>query len=730
MCALAVGRSGWAIPVNAGTLSLQSGSVSAANVILSHDGYAGTYISAPGGPVTITLTATPTAGGGPAPHLNIVVADTKVGCDLAAAGSNSCVATIPNLPAGNYFVRNEYTNDGTDATNARSVALNTFDVSGATISTTNASTTSALNAAALAAADDYIKNFRRGPAALTLGNVTPGSQAHVQLTSHAFNFGVNVPGSSASAQATYLGAPTPGSNAESFQQFLKSHYINTLVPSNYGKWANTEATQNSPDMSNVDSLVSFAQANNMRVRMHALMWGDQNPSWVLTKATNSAGTGVLAQAMPTTITGGGGNTAPYLAAINNRINYYVGTGTPTDRSINYTELDVHNEEVHQRGPQLALGVGGDADIFKTVKDRVAAAGANTRLYVNEYNVLQNSPASIAAPPSGSSNYPYVGNDTGSDQYANWYRQNIDDIQNAAIDKGYGPVISGVGSQYYAIPVSNNTAAPAASTVAKALENLSVTGLPMSLTEFGIQPASTTVQANQAVAADTMEQAMRMVFGNPDADTFMYWGFWAGATSNLQSGGTLVGTAQPNGTAIDSAWKKADGSWNLTPAGQRYEWLFGINPDATKGGTNAAPWTTDVTVPVGADGTVNLTGFYGDYTVTVDGKTVPLSLLKGTSAYSLAIPVGDYNSDGVVNAADYTIWRSTLGSTTDLRADGNGNGVIDSADYATWVSNFGNVYSGGSGAAAAVPEPTSCMLLAAGSLALALYRRRARTSHSR
>jgi arabinogalactan endo-1,4-beta-galactosidase len=31
-------------------------------------------------------------------------------------------------------------------------------------------------------------------------------------------------------------------------------------------------------------------------------------------------------------------------------------------------------------------------------------------------------------------------------------------------------------------------------------------------------------------------------------------------------------------------------------------------------------------------------------------------------------VGDYNRDGVVDAADYTVWRDTLGSTTDLRAN--------------------------------------------------------------
>jgi hypothetical protein len=83
--------------------------------------------------------------------------------------------------------------------------------------------------------------------------------------------------------------------------------------------------------------------------------------------------------------------------------------------------------------------------------------------------------------------------------------------------------------------------------------------------------------------------------------------------------------------------------------------------------------------------------------------------------------GDYNRDGVVDAADYTIWRDTLGSTIDLRANGDNTGasagVIDQADYAFWKSRFGNRVGSGAGGAAAVPEPASLLLLLSGTLAI-------------
>jgi hypothetical protein len=77
---------------------------------------------------------------------------------------------------------------------------------------------------------------------------------------------------------------------------------------------------------------------------------------------------------------------------------------------------------------------------------------------------------------------------------------------------------------------------------------------------------------------------------------------------------------------------------------------------------------------------------------------------GALEFRPALP-GDYSFNGTVDAADYSVWRDTLGSTTDLHADASGptvgtpNGIIDQADYDFWKFHFGNV-SAGSGAGAA------------------------------
>ena len=108
----------------------------------------------------------------------------------------------------------------------------------------------------------------------------------------------------------------------------------------------------------------------------------------------------------------------------------------------------------------------------------------------------------------------------------------------------------------------------------------------------------------------------------------------------------------------------------------------------------------------------------------DGRT--LFITAGNSLYGIELNVpspqsGDYNGDGRVDAADYTVWRDTFGATENLSADGNGNRTIDAGDFDHWSSRFGDLLGSGAGASSiAVPEPPAATLFAVAMIAGALY----------
>jgi hypothetical protein len=76
--------------------------------------------------------------------------------------------------------------------------------------------------------------------------------------------------------------------------------------------------------------------------------------------------------------------------------------------------------------------------------------------------------------------------------------------------------------------------------------------------------------------------------------------------------------------------------------------------------------------------------------------------------------GDFNDDGMVDAADFTVWRNNLGTTFDLNGNGNESGtsagMVDSDDYLLWKANFGTTAQGGgpflADGVTGVPEPAT------------------------
>ena len=69
--------------------------------------------------------------------------------------------------------------------------------------------------------------------------------------------------------------------------------------------------------------------------------------------------------------------------------------------------------------------------------------------------------------------------------------------------------------------------------------------------------------------------------------------------------------------------------------------------------------------------------------------------------------GDYNNDGVVDAADYVVWRQNAG-TNNVLANNPTHGPVDESDYERWRANIGRTLSG-SGGIGGVPEPSSFLL---------------------
>ena len=130
------------------------------------------------------------------------------------------------------------------------------------------------------------------------------------------------------------------------------------------------------------------------------------------------------------------------------------------------------------------------------------------------------------------------------------------------------------------------------------------------------------------------------------------------------------------------------------------------------------YDTDGTTPlieeaIGGPGVAEtVTGFALDTAGTYYARvrSVDLSLGLVVQFYQLDLSavslvpelLGDFNSDGLVDAADYTVWRDTEGSNVGpyTGADHNGDGLVNAADYNLWSNHYGDTL----GAAVAVPEP--------------------------
>jgi hypothetical protein len=119
---------------------------------------------------------------------------------------------------------------------------------------------------------------------------------------------------------------------------------------------------------------------------------------------------------------------------------------------------------------------------------------------------------------------------------------------------------------------------------------------------------------------------------------------------------------------------------------------------------------------------------GIITIASSSQQVQNGLIEIPVSFEVLVATlaGDYNGNSAVDAADYVLWRKTLGQNVPAGsgADGNANGMIDDADFTVWRANFGHTSAGASRLEGApLPEPAGVMLALLGAIGVVAIRRR-------
>ena len=164
------------------------------------------------------------------------------------------------------------------------------------------------------------------------------------------------------------------------------------------------------------------------------------------------------------------------------------------------------------------------------------------------------------------------------------------------------------------------------------------------------------------------------------------------------------------------------------------WQYGNSSDLTSP-YDGGSWTID------EDGMADRSLTNGDWDswafsiIPLNSNGIPDHRLITETAFAenpvAATPtdiLGDYNGNGTVDSADYTVWLSTLGEqvvSVGDGADGNFNGTIDEGDYGVWKQNFGVTQSNVASINASdeIPEPASLIFGLQLGLAFLLIRNR-------
>ena len=274
----------------------------------------------------------------------------------------------------------------------------------------------------------------------------------------------------AQGQGKFLG------NVKSLTDNIFSNYWNQLTPGNEGKWGSVANTSESDttkwDWTGLDALYNYAQSHHLIFKDHALIWGQQQPSWI-------SGLDSTQQA------------------------FYIETWIRMvgRRYPNLDMIDVVNEQMTGHNPPDGTGtnanyknaLGGNGT---TGKDWVINAFKlarkylpNTKLLINDYGIINDDAATF------------------------FYLQVI----NLLKDRG---LIDGIGVQGHRFELESADT----NTVKNNLNKLAATGLPIYISEFDLGNLNDSGTPNDNTQLQLYTKIFPILWKHPGVKGITLWGY--------------------------------------------------------------------------------------------------------------------------------------------------------------------------------------------------------------
>ncbi|MEO6546341.1 MAG: endo-1,4-beta-xylanase [Ferruginibacter sp.] len=325
----------------------------------------------------------------------------------------------------------------------------------------------------------------------------------------------------ASGNAKFLGSVYSVSQKPNF-----ATYFNQVTPENDGKWGVVEATRDVMNWSGLDSAYKLAKDNGFPFKMHALIWGNQQPAWIESLSA-----------------------AEQLDEINEWFAAIAARYPAIDL------IDVVNEPIND--PPNSAGNGGGNYInalggtgvtgwdwvinsFKLARQYFPAT---TKLLLNEYNIVNN--------PGRAIQYRAIAN--------------LLKAQN---------LIDGIGVQAHAFSTGVSSLI-----ITECLDTLARTGLGLYATELDIDGPTDQVQLTD------YQRIFPLFWGHPAVKGVTLWGYLPGHWRTAQ-GAYIVnanGSERPAMTWLKGYIASTSVTYTFTGNGNwsiAANWINGIIPPAT------------------------------------------------------------------------------------------------------------------------------------------------------